>query len=94
MITLLTKLYLSGYYIYAVEERDESTDSNKVARSIDMYHLYGSIIVMSACIILNSYHQKTLIQAVKSLNEADLQMSAYSSKISWKKSRNLIFGKI
>nr|AKC58579.1 gustatory receptor 2 [Anomala corpulenta] len=81
-----------GYYIYAVEERDESTDSNKVARSIDMYHLYGSIIVMSACIILNSYHQKTLIQAVKSLNEADLNMAGYSSKISWKKSRNLIFG--
>ncbi|GJQ82677.1 hypothetical protein Trydic_g19692 [Trypoxylus dichotomus] len=81
-------LLFVGYYIYAVDEREDPHDTNKVVRTIDMYHLYGSIIIMSSCIILNSYYQKTLIQAIKSLNDIDMVMADYSSKVNWKFSRN------
>lgn len=58
-----------------------------------MYHLYGSIVVMSSYIALNSYHQKTLIRAVKLLSEADAKMEGYAAKIDWKTTRNYTGGK-
>nr|QBB73005.1 gustatory receptor [Protaetia brevitarsis] len=86
--SVLAILLFVGYYIYAVEERETNDETNKVVRSIDMYHLYGSMIVMACCIILNSVHQKTLIEAIDRLNDADVIMAGYTKKIDWKTSRN------
>lgn len=50
------------------------------------------MIVMGCCVILSSVHQKTLIEAIDRLNDADVIMAGYTGKIDWRTSRNYMTG--
>lgn len=69
--------FVVAYYVFAVEERNKLSyvQNNKVANTIEMYQLYGGVVVMTFNVFVNSLKRKRLIEAVSLLNDVDRRIS-------------------
>lgn len=82
--------------MFAVEERNKIgyVQNNKVANTIEMYQLYGAVVVMTLCVFCNSFKQQILIEACKYLQEIDKRILQNNrNAIDYVRTRNYILCK-
>lgn len=94
--TFIDRWHFAAYYVFAVEERNRISyvETNKIANTIEMYQLYGAVVVMTLSALFGSYEQKVLIEAVKQLSEIDTQIRNSGSTIDYINTKIYITGNL